>query len=84
MNNLVLIWVYDSFIDETINNIQYDYLTSNTVDTQTAYTLTFSAFNGTFVVGETVTSGGTTAEVLYTSGSYMAIGDLLELYCRWR
>ena len=69
-------WVYDSFIDETINNIQYDYLTSNTIDTQTAYTLTFSAFSGTFDVGETVTSGGTTAEVLYTSGSYMVIGDL--------
>ena len=69
-------WVYDSFIDETINNIQYDYLTSNTVDTQTAYTLTFSVFSGTFVVGETVTSGGTTAKVLYTSGSYMVIGYL--------
>ena len=69
-------WVYDSFIDETINNIQYDYLTSNTVDTQTAYTLTFSAFSGTFVVGETVTSGGTTAEVLYTSDAKMVIGYL--------
>ena len=69
-------WVYDGFIDDIIGNIEYDYLTSNTVDTQTAYTLTFSAFSGTFVVGETVTSGGTTAKVLYTSKSVMVIGSL--------
>ncbi|AOV60911.1 virion structural protein [Synechococcus phage S-CAM22] len=69
-------WIYDSFIDQTVNNIQYDYLTSNTLDVQTAYTLTFSAFNGQFVVGETVTSGGTTAKVLYTFESEMVIGTL--------
>ena len=69
-------WTYDSFIDDVINNIEYDYLTSNTVDTQTAYTLTFSAFSGEFVVGETVTGGSTTATVLYTSESKMVIGSL--------
>ena len=69
-------WQYNSFIDEVINNIEYDYLTSNTVDTQTAYTLTFSAFSGTFVVGETITGGSTTATVLYTSESKMVIGSL--------
>ena len=70
-------WVYDSFIDDVVNNIQYDYITSNTVDTQTAYTLDFSAVSGTFVVGETITNNSTTAIVLYASGSRMVIGSVI-------
>ena len=70
-------WLYDSFIDDVVNNISYDYITSNTVDTQTAYTLDFSAVSGSFVVGETITNNSTTAIVLYTSGSRMIIGSVI-------
>jgi hypothetical protein len=70
-------WLYNSFIDDVVNNIQYDYITSNTVDTQTAYTLDFSAVSGSFVVGETITNNSTTAIVLYTSGSKMVIGSVI-------
>ena len=70
-------WLYDSFIDDVVNNVQYDYITSNTVDTQTAYTLDFSSLSGSFVVGETITDNSTTAIVLYASGSRMVIGSVV-------
>ena len=70
-------WLYNSFIDDIVNNIQYDYITSDTVDTQTAYTLDFSAVSGSFVVGETITDNSTTAIVLYSSGSRMIIGSVI-------
>ena len=69
-------WAYNSFIDDVVNNVQYDYITSNTVDTQTAYSLEFSSLSGSFVVGETIIGGATTAIVLYASGSRMVIGTV--------
>ncbi len=70
-------WVYNSFVEDIVNNIEYDFITSNTTDTQVAYTLTFSSFYGTFIAGETITNGSTTATVLYSSGSTMIIGSLV-------
>ena len=70
-------WIYDSFVDDVVNNIQYDYITSNTFDTQTAYSLEFSSLTGTFVVGETITDNSTTAIVLYVFGSRMVIGNVI-------
>ena len=58
-------WTYNSFIDELINNIVHDSVTSDLTAKTSAYTITLSASTGTFAVGETVTSsGGGTATVL--------------------
>ena len=70
-------WKYDSFVEDIINIVEYDFITSNTTDTQVAYTLTFSSFYGTFITGETITNGSATATVLYSSGSTMIIGSLV-------
>lgn len=60
-------WVYDSFIEETANNIATDSITTDTSSSNTvdAYEISLSNIIGDFTVGETVTSSnGTTATVL--------------------
>jgi len=69
-------WQYNDFVENIVDNIQYDLLTTDTSDTQTAYTLTLSAYSGTFNVGETVTGGSTTSTVLYFSQDTLVIGSL--------
>ncbi|AOO18150.1 structural protein [Cyanophage S-RIM12_Sn_07_0910] len=60
-------WVYDSFLEETANNIATDSITTDTSSSNTvdAYEISLSNIIGDFTVGETVTSSnGTTATVL--------------------
>ena len=67
-------WVYDSFVTDIINNIQYDLFTTDTGNTRTAYTVTLSSHSGTFVAGNTITDGSATAEILYVSMPVLIIG----------
>ena len=69
-------WQYDSFITDTVNNLQYDLFTTDTGDTRTAYTITLESFSGTFVVGNTITDGTNTAEILYVSSPILIIGAI--------
>ena len=60
-------WIYDSFLEETANNIAADSITTDTSSANTivAYEISLSNIVGDFTVGETVTSSnGTTAQVL--------------------
>ncbi len=52
-------WVYDSFVEELVDNFVADSITTDITKKSDAYTITLSAQNGTnFVVGEVVTSSG--------------------------
>jgi len=60
-------WVYDSFLEETANNIAADSITTDVSasNTTVAYEISLSGIIGDFVAGETVTSSnGSTATVL--------------------
>jgi|SaaInlV_120m_DNA_3_1039746.scaffolds.fasta_scaffold00199_3 hypothetical protein len=67
-------WIYDSFVTDIINNIQYDIFTTDTGNTRTAYTVTLETYSGTFVAGNTITDGTNTAEILYVSEPVLIIG----------
>jgi hypothetical protein len=58
-------WTYNDFLDNLVDDIVHDLITTDTTSTISAYTITLSANSGNFIVGETVTSsGGGTATVL--------------------
>ena len=67
-------WQYDTFVSDIIDNIQYDLFTTDTGKSKTAYTITLESYTGNFVVGNTVTDGTNTAEILYVSGNILIIG----------
>ena len=68
-------WQYNSFVDELLDNIQYDLFTTDTTDSQQAYGLTVSSVVGNFIKGEKVeTGGGASATVLYSEGTFLVVG----------
>ena len=69
-------WEYDSFVEDLVNNIQVDLLTSDGNDTRVATNYQFSSYTSTpFVAGETVTTdGGATAEVLFYDDGLITLG----------
>ena len=65
-------WQYDSFIDELLNNIQYDLMTTDTTKFTNSYGLVVSSVTGNFQAGETVSTGsGYTATVLYAQSNLL-------------
>ena len=58
-------WQYNTFVDEMINNVIHDFVTTDVTDKQSAYEITLTSVTGNYVVGETaVSSGGGRATIL--------------------
>ena len=58
-------WVFNDFVDEMINNVIHDFVTTDVTDKRSAYEITLQNVTGDFVVGETaVSNGGGRAEIL--------------------
>ena len=58
-------WVYNDFVDEMINNVIHDFVTTDVTDKQNAYEITLQNVTGNYVVGETaVSNNGGRATIL--------------------
>jgi len=70
-------WTYDSFLDDMVENIAHDIITTDTSSTSDAYDVFIENISGEFEVGEVVTSsGGGTATILEYSekNTFMVVG----------
>ena len=71
-------WTYDEFVEELVNNIVHDIVTTDTTDTTTARRINLTSISGSYVVGETVTSSGTgTATILEfnSASNFIVVGS---------